>query len=95
MGMAAWRVIGSPRLPNTHRDGVQDMTLRETIHQSIDRLENDALAVIYEQIKLLEMTAENRDSPERVPSIEEVWELTSADKSSWSDAVSADREDRL
>lgn len=78
-----------------HYYGVQDMTLRETVHQSIDQLDNDALTVIYKQIKLLELTVKDVNSSKRVPSIEEVWELTSADKSSWSDAVIADREDRL
>lgn len=48
------------------------MTLRETVHQSIDKLGSDALAVIYEQIKLLEIIAEDVRSSKRVPTIEEV-----------------------
>jgi hypothetical protein len=71
------------------------MTLREAIHESIDQLDNDALSVVYEQIKLLQMPPSESPSPERIPTIEEVWALTSSDKSSWSDAVIEDREDRF
>lgn len=71
------------------------MTLREAIHESIDQLDNDALSVVYEQIKLLQMPPGESPSPERIPTIEEVWALTSSDKSSWSDAVIEDREDRF
>ena len=71
------------------------MTLKEAVHQSIDQLDNDALALIYEKIKRLQSAKPDEATPERVPAIDEVWELTSADKSSWSDAVIADREDRL
>lgn len=71
------------------------MTLREAIHQSIDQLDNDALTVVYEQIKLLQLPEPDSPSAGRIPTIEEVWALTSSDKSSWSDAVIEDREDRL
>ena len=71
------------------------MTLREAIHQSIDQLDNDALPVIYEHIKLLQRSVLENPSPERIPTIEEVWALTSSDKSNWSDAVIEDREDRF
>ena len=71
------------------------MTLREAIHQSIDLLDNDALTVVYEQLKLLQLPEPDSPSAGRIPTIEEVWALTSSDKSSWSDAVIEDREDRL
>lgn len=71
------------------------MYLREAIHQSIDQLDNDALPVIYEQIKLLQLSATESESPEQIPTIEEVWALTSSDKSSWSDDIIAAREDRV
>lgn len=71
------------------------MTLKEVVHQSIDELDNDALAIVYEQIKRIQTARLETSEPKRVPTIEEVWELTSADKSSWSDAVTEDREDRL
>lgn len=71
------------------------MYLREAIHQSIDQLDNDALPVLYEQIKILQLSATESESPEQIPTIEEVWALTSSDKSSWSDTAIEDREDRV
>jgi len=70
------------------------MTLRELVHYSIDELDDSALAVVYEQIKLLLPTRKYSVDQTRVPSIEEVWELLSADKSSWSDDIVAEREGR-
>lgn len=71
------------------------MTLREVIHQSIDQLDNDALTVVYAQIKLLQLPQPEPLGDGRIPTIEEVWALTSSDKSNWSDTVMEDREDRL
>lgn len=84
------------------------MSLRDEVHRLIDELDAHQLTLLHQRMKHLKLTttvaktdspAVNREdvlnSPKRVPSIEEVWELTSADKSSWSDAVIADREDRL
>ena len=64
------------------------------MHNSIDDLDDNALVVVYEQIKLLLPTHGSSISQGRVPSIEEVLRLTSADKSSWSDAIVAEREGR-
>ena len=76
-------------------DGILIMTLREEIHQSIDELDNGALAVIREQIKLLKIAPPPPPETKRVPTIQEVLEMTASDKSSWSDDIIAAREDRV
>ena len=71
------------------------MTLREEVHQSIDELDNDALAVIRDQIRLLKIVPPPLSVERRVPTIQEVLEMTASDKSSWSDDIIAAREDRV
>lgn len=71
------------------------MTLKEAILQSIDQLDNDALSVVYDQIKLLQMPVPESSSTRPIPTIEEIWEMGGHDKSNWSDDIIAAREDRL
>lgn len=71
------------------------MTLREEVHQSIDELDNYALAVIRDQIKLLKIASPTSHVAKRVPTIQEVLQMTASDTSNWSDDIIAAREDRV
>ena len=71
------------------------MKLREQIRRSIDGLDNYSLTLLYEQIQMLQQTKQDQAEPSAVPSIEEVLELTSSLRGSWSDDVIAERCERL
>ena len=70
------------------------MTLREIVHGMIEQLDDEGLLLVQERIKNLLPLNREPDS-RRVPTIEEVWEMTSHDKSCWSDDISEEREDRF
>jgi len=70
------------------------MTLKETVRLSIEDLDNDSLAILYEQIQRLKQ-AEKEPSPlASAPSLDEVRHLTSRASGSWSADVISDRADR-
>jgi len=71
------------------------MKLREQIRRSIDALDNYSLTVLYEQIHMLQQTKQDQTEPSAAPSVEEVLELTSSLRGSWSDDVIAERSERL
>ena len=70
------------------------MTLREIVHGMIEQLDDEGLLLVQERIKTLLPLNCEPDS-RRVPTIEEVREMTSHDKSCWSDDISEEREDRF
>ena len=71
------------------------MKLKEQIRRSIEALDNDSLALLYEQIQMLQQKRQGQDKSSAVPSIEEVLELTRSSHGSWSDDVVVERCDRL
>lgn len=71
------------------------MTLREQVHRSIDQLDDEALALVFEQLQALKRETGLDEEKTSVPSLEEVLEMTASDTSSWSDELIAEREDRI
>jgi hypothetical protein len=72
------------------------MTLREQVHHSIDALDNQALVLVYEQLKLLNPPSPTVEkSSSNVPTLEEVLALTASDKGDWASDIIAAREDRV
>lgn len=71
------------------------MTLREKVHSSIDTLDEDSLAEVYEHVKLLANARVSRGVRPKAPSLDEVVAATSTDKSDWGAQIIADRADRL
>lgn len=70
------------------------MTLREQVLRSIERLDDDALARLYEQIQALEVRIDAESRPKRVPTRDEVLEMTASDTSNWAHELIAEREER-
>ena len=70
--------------------------LRQKIEEELNTLDNRSIAALYEhlqQMNRLRRTA--RKQRIVVPDIHRVLDLTSTSKSSWSEAVSAGRDERL
>jgi len=67
------------------------MKLKEAIWDSIEGLDNDALALLYEQIQRLKQVDRNATPSAETPSLDEVLRLTSGAAGSWSEDVIADR----
>lgn len=70
------------------------MTLKEAIRLSIEDLDNDALAILYEQIRKLKQIEEHHAADVPAPTLGEVLHLTSRTSGFWSADVTADRADR-
>lgn len=71
------------------------MTLKEAIRDSIEGLDNDALALLYEQIQRLKQQVRQDAGPVApAPSLDEVLRLTGTAPGSWSADIVADRTDR-
>lgn len=70
--------------------------LRQKIEDELNALDNQAMAAVYEHLRQMNRL---RISPRKrriaAPDIDRVLELTSSSKSSWSEAVLGDREERL
>ncbi len=71
------------------------MNLREEICRSIEKLDNDALACVYEEVRLLLQVRKIHDKTASVPALENVLLLTSVSTDSWSDNLCAGRDDRI
>jgi len=67
--------------------------LKDEVLKAIEEMEPEELGVLYEQIRLLK-GKRSRRKKDKVP-IEVVQDMLSTSKGSWSDAIVADREDRL
>lgn len=71
------------------------MTLKEAIYDSIESLDPDALAWLYEQIQRLKPQVGRDANPvTAAPSLAEVLRLTGGAPGSWSADVIADRTER-
>jgi len=70
------------------------MKLKEAIWDSIEGLDNDALTLLYEQIRRLKQGREDAGPGAPAPSLDEVLRLTGAAPDSWSADIIADRTER-
>ena len=70
--------------------------LRQKIEHELDALDNQSMAAVYEHLRQMNRL---RRAPRKrrmvALDIEQVLELTSSSKSSWAEAVSDEREERL
>ncbi len=70
--------------------------LRQKIEHELDALDNQSMAAVYEHLRQMNRL---RRAPRKrrmaAADIEQVLELTSSSKSSWAEAVSVEREERL
>jgi len=71
------------------------MKLKENIYSSIEKMDTNQLALLYEQI----ITFENlKNAPiekmEKVISIEEIHKMTKLSQNSWAETVTNEREER-
>jgi hypothetical protein len=76
--------------------GVIMTVLRQKIEEELNTLDNRSIAALYEhlqQMNRLRRTA--RKQRIVAPDIHQVLDLTSTSKSSWSEAVSTNRDERL
>jgi len=67
------------------------MTLREQLHQAVDELDDEMLASAYERLQALQRRVVSEDVRRRIPTREEILEMTASDTSSWSDELIAER----
>jgi hypothetical protein len=74
-----------------------DMTiLRQKIEHELDALDNQAMAAVYEHLRQMNhLRRLPRKRRIAAADIDQVLELTSSSTSSWAEAVSAEREERL
>lgn len=76
------------------------MQLREKIHDAINRMPKGALALLYEQIKVMEKIdyslskTRKRKGKDRY-TLDQIHEITENSKSCWSNTVIEDRKERL
>ena len=71
-------------------------TIKTRIKSDIENLDMQALALVYQQIKILRDRQLSPSSTEISKSeIDRVLDLTSSSKNSWSDSIIADREERV
>ena len=70
------------------------MKLKEAICDSIEKLDNGALTLLYEQIQRLKQVGENAAPVAAAPSLDEVLRLTGNVTTSWGADVIANRTER-
>jgi len=67
------------------------MRLKETMKKDIEEMDINELLFLFEQIKLLKR---GKSYPESKYTLEQVIELTSTSKSTWSEDISEERQER-
>jgi len=70
------------------------MKVKKIIIDAIDNMDDRQLNLLYMQIRAIELIKPGRPHRQAV-SIDHIREMTSSSKSSWADAVTEDREDRI
>jgi hypothetical protein len=72
------------------------MVLRQKIEEELDSMDHQSRVAVYEHLRQINRL---RRAPKKqlisIVDIEELLELTSSSKTSWGEAVSKDREERL
>jgi hypothetical protein len=71
------------------------MSVKEKIFDEVENMGQRELSLIYDQIQLLKKRQAKKKRLKRVVSIEELHRHTASSKSSWSEAIIQDREDRV
>ena len=71
------------------------MKLKENIYHSIKKMNNDELALLYDQIRLLERLRTLSSTPMESIPLEKIHEMTSSSKSDWSNSIIEDRTERI
>jgi len=71
------------------------MKLREDAHKALDELDSRSLALVYQQMRLLLDVRPKVQRDDTVPTIEEIWEMTSSIPGTWSDDLVEEREERF
>ncbi|MBN2443512.1 MAG: hypothetical protein JXJ04_19280 [Spirochaetales bacterium] len=71
------------------------MKIKDNINQAIDTMENDELLLIYEQIQLIRHIKQKGDTVKSKVTIEDILQMTSTSKGSWSDTVNEERMERI
>ena len=71
------------------------MKLKESINSSLNKMNPNQLVSIYEHIKLLQNLRVESSERAKSKSIEEILDMTKSSKSSWSNSVMEEREDRI
>lgn len=71
------------------------MKIKDKINQAIDTMENDELLLIYEQIQLIRHIKQKGDTVKSKVTIEDILQMTSTSKGSWSDTVNEERMERI
>lgn len=71
------------------------MSVKERIYFEIDSLAQNELALLYEQIKLIKRVKSLSRVSKSPLTIEEIHRHTSSSKTSWAEAVSNEREERI
>jgi hypothetical protein len=96
--VAAMRTLMPYRFERQNKPRRTDMQLRDKIHEAINRMPIGALALLYDQIKVLE-NLERDFQKQRAEighyTLDEVHKLTEVSKTSWADTIAEDREDRI
>jgi len=67
------------------------MKIRDTLHETIDSLDADALQSVYAHVQEL-LQRNEAQAPPLAPTLAEVLALTSEDSGNWADELSAERE---
>ena len=71
------------------------MNVKERIYSEIERMPQNELSLLYEQVKLIKKI-NTRNKPVDLPiTIEELHRYTSTSKTSWAEDVIKNREDRI
>ncbi len=70
------------------------MTLKEHLHQSIDRLDHHGLTMVYEQVSLLQRMQQKAVQPDSGMALERILAMTQPSTSNWGDCVREEREER-
>lgn len=71
------------------------MKLKESINNSLNKMDVNQLISIYEHIKLLQHLRIESPKQTSSKSIEAILDMTKSSKSNWSDSVTEEREDRI
>ncbi len=71
------------------------MKIKENIFESINRMNANELAFLYEHVKFLEKRKHFSKKKRQIFSIDQILQMTDSSKSSWSHTVIEEREDRI
>jgi site-specific DNA-adenine methylase len=69
--------------------------IKENIFNSINNMNTNELAILYEQIRFLERGRSISSKKRQRFSIDQILQMTSSSNSKWSDTVIEEREDRV